>query len=87
MRGGLGWHHHTTMTLLAHHFLVRLRCRLGQRAAALTLPQARLLLQVSLPRRHLDAATALALVRYTQRRNYAAYQAHKRRRLRLLDSS
>jgi SRSO17 transposase len=24
-----GWHHHMTMTLLAHHFLVRLRIRLG----------------------------------------------------------
>ena len=29
VRGWVGWHHHTTMTLLAHHFLVRLRCRLG----------------------------------------------------------
>jgi len=87
VRGWTGWHHHTTMTLLAHHFLVRLRCQLGHRAAALTLPQARLLLQVGLPRRHLDAATALALVRYAQHHNYAAYRAHRRRRLRLLDSS
>ncbi len=29
VRGWRGWHHHTAMTLLAHHFLVRLRCRLG----------------------------------------------------------
>ena len=29
VRGWTGWHHHLTMTLLAHHFLVRLRCRLG----------------------------------------------------------
>ncbi len=87
VRGWTGWHHHTTMTLLAHHFLVRLGCQLGHRAAALTLPQARLLLQVSLPRRHLDAATALTLIRYAQQQNYAAYRAHRRRRLRLLDSS
>ena len=25
VRGWIGWHHHTAMTLLAHHFLVRLR--------------------------------------------------------------
>jgi SRSO17 transposase len=29
VRGWRGWHHHTTMTLLALHFLVRLRSRLG----------------------------------------------------------
>jgi len=87
VRGWTGWHHHTTMTLLAHHFLVRLRCQLGSRSPALTVPQVRLLLQVSLPRRALDAASALALIQYTQRRNYAAHRAHKRRRTRRLDSS
>ena len=73
--------------LLAHHFLARLGRHLGGRSPALAVPQVRLLLQVSLPRRTLDAGTALALIRYTQRRNYAAYRAHKRRRLRLLDTS
>lgn len=29
VRGWRGWHHHTTMTLLAHGFLTRLRSRLG----------------------------------------------------------
>ena len=29
VRGWRGWHHHTTMALLAQHFLMRLRCRLG----------------------------------------------------------
>jgi SRSO17 transposase len=29
VRGWRGWHHHLTMSFLAHHFLVRLRCRLG----------------------------------------------------------
>jgi len=29
VRGWKGWHHHMTMTLLAHHFLVRQRCRMG----------------------------------------------------------
>ena len=29
VRSWRGWQHHLTMTLLAHHFLVRQRCRLG----------------------------------------------------------
>ena len=31
VRGWVGWHHHTALTLLAHHFLVRQRCRLGKK--------------------------------------------------------
>jgi SRSO17 transposase len=29
VRGWVGWHHHVTLTFLAHHFLVRARLRLG----------------------------------------------------------
>ncbi len=32
VRGWKGWHHHMTMTLLAHHFLVRQRGRLGEKS-------------------------------------------------------
>jgi SRSO17 transposase len=35
VRGWVGWHHHTAMTLLAHHFLVRQRCRLGEKIGSL----------------------------------------------------
>lgn len=35
VRGWVGWHHHLTMSLLAHHFLVRLRCRLGGKGSGL----------------------------------------------------
>ena len=35
VRGWVGWHHHTAMTLLAHHFLVRQRCRLGGKISGL----------------------------------------------------
>ena len=35
VRGWKGWHHHMTMTLLAHHFLVRQRCRLGKKISGL----------------------------------------------------
>jgi SRSO17 transposase len=31
VRGWKGWHHHLTMTLLAHHFLVRQRCLGGKK--------------------------------------------------------
>jgi SRSO17 transposase len=40
-----GWHHHQTLTILAHHFLVRLRLRLkknrAHRSASLSAPQRR----------------------------------------------
>jgi SRSO17 transposase len=31
VRGWRGWHHHLTMTFLALHFLVRVRCRVGEK--------------------------------------------------------
>lgn len=34
LRSWPGWHHHMTLVLLAHHFLVRLRQRLNQRGGA-----------------------------------------------------
>ena len=33
VRSWRGWHHHMTMTLLAHHFLVRQRCHLGEKSS------------------------------------------------------
>jgi hypothetical protein len=32
VRSWRGWHHHMTMTLLAHHFLVQQRCQLGEKS-------------------------------------------------------
>ncbi len=31
VRGWRGWHHHLTMTLLAHHFLARVRRQWGKK--------------------------------------------------------
>jgi len=31
VRGWVGWHHHITLSFLAHHFLVRARLRLGEK--------------------------------------------------------
>jgi len=33
VRGWQGWHHHTALTFLSHHFLVRIRLRLGEKSS------------------------------------------------------
>ena len=81
VRSYIGWHHHMTLSILAHFFLVRLRVRLGDKAPALTLPQAKLLLMGILPKREFDADWVLEIVGYRQRRNHAAYRSHRKRRL------
>ena len=82
-----GWHPHTPLRFLAHHFVVRHRCRLGKQSAAVTVPQVRHLLQVVLPRQALDADTAIALIEYIQDQNYEAYRSHRRKTEERLDSS
>lgn len=51
VRSWTGWHHHMTLCILAHFFLVRLQIRLGDKAPRLTLPQAQLLLTGILPKK------------------------------------
>jgi len=87
VRGWVGWHHHTTMTLLAHHFLVRLRVEMGADAPALTVSQVRQLLQVVLPKREFDEAGVVAEIERIQRQNYAAYLSHRKRHLQELRQS
>lgn len=82
VRGWVGWHHHTTMTLLSHHFLVRLRVELGPDAPARTVSQVRQLLQVVLPKRVFDEEGVIAEIERIQRQNYAAYLSHRKRHLR-----
>ncbi len=84
VRGWVGWHHHTTMTLLSHAFLVELRVEMAEEAPALTVSQARKLLQVVLPQREFDEADVIAEIERIQQANYAAYRSHRKRHLEAL---
>ena len=81
MRSWCGWHHHMTMVILSHFFLVRLRLRYSEKAPALTLPQVHLLLVSILPKPLFDSSVALAIIAYRQQRNHTAYLSHRKRRM------
>ena len=49
--------------------------------------QVRVLLQVVLPRKELDAKMALEIIEYIQDQNYDAYRSHRRQTEQRLDSS
>lgn len=85
VRSWVGWHHHMTECILAHHFLVRVQKRLKRQAPALTLPQARLLVASILPLKHLDPQEAIRRIRFLQKQNHAAYHSHRKRAIRRLD--
>lgn len=87
LRSWTGWHHHMTLCILAHFFLIRLQIRLKDEAPDLTLPQAILLLKATLEQPQLDAAKAIEIVKYYQRRHLAAYLSHRKRRLSLPEVS
>lgn len=54
MRGWRGWYHHMTLVMIVHLFLVSIQQELKEDAPALTVSQARLLLQAVLPQPTFD---------------------------------
>ncbi len=80
------WHRHMRLVFLAQLFLVELRLGLKKKAPALTLPQARALLEWSLPYRRREVEYVIKWVRYHQRRNYRAYLSHRKHRHKQLQS-
>lgn len=85
LRSWIGWHHHMTLCILAHHFLVQVNQILLPHSPALTLPQTILLLKAVLPLPVLDLHLALDIIRYRQRNNFKAKLSHHRSRLRRLN--
>jgi len=62
VRSWAGWHHHTTLCILAHHLIVRVQLKL-KKTLAFTLPQAALLLSVLLPKPQCDLSWAMGVHR------------------------
>jgi SRSO17 transposase len=87
LRSWRGWHHHMTLCILAHFFLVRISRKLANKAPNLTLEQTVLLLRAVLPRQSFDAKWAIAILKYRRRRNYAAYLSHRRKLFKELNLS
>ena len=81
LRTWLGWHHHMTLCLLAHFFLVRIKLKLENKAPALTLEQTIDILRTLLQQRNFDAIWVIEVLNYRRRRNYAAYLSHRKKRI------
>jgi len=87
MRSWRGWYHHMTLVMIAHLFLVTLQQEFREDMPALTVPQARMLLESVLPKQVFDADAALEALSKIQLSNHRAYLSHRRKTLqKLLDT-
>jgi len=84
MRSWRGWYHHMTLVMIAHLFLVTLQQEFREDMPALTVPQARMLLESVLPKQVFDADAALEVLSKIQLSNHRAYLSHRRKTLQRL---
>ena len=77
-RSWLAWHRHMTFVALAQLFLLQTRIEFKKKAPALTLPQARLIINAILPVIPYDRNYAIEIIEYYTRRNYIAYRSHRK---------
>ena len=78
------WHRHIRLVFLAQLFLIRLQIKYQEKAPALTLSQARLLLEGSFPRLKAQPGYRHHLTQYYQQRNDQAYRSHRKRTMKAL---
>jgi hypothetical protein len=80
-RGWVGWHHHTTRSLLALAFRVLQRVRLGEKEPQMSVPEVRALLRHLLEVRGWDTGEILRWSAWRRERNRRAAVSHRKRRL------
>jgi len=79
LRGWRGWHHHMTLTFLAMLFLLELQLEWKPKASLLTLKDVREILDVILPKRHIDKQEILRLIESKHQARLSARRSHHRR--------
>ncbi len=80
-RSWVSWHHQMAHAFLAHLCLVHL-CRVFKKSPAMAIAQARELIARALEDEQDHRPDILSIITYQQKRNYAAYLSHRRRRRR-----
>jgi len=80
-----GWHRHMTYVILALLFLLTLRLKLKKKIPTLTLPQALRLITTTFVRRTHDPEKAAEILEYYSKRNHAAFESHRKRRMQELE--
>lgn len=76
VRGWMGWHHHTTMVILAMLYLLDLKLAWVDKAPILTLKDVREILEVILPKRKFNEQEVIELIKQKHKARYSARMSH-----------
>ena len=79
VRGWTGWHHHMTMTLLAMLFLLQLTLNFREKAAMLTLQDAREILEQFLPRKSYSPSEFIKVLEQKHQARLSAQRSHAKK--------